>query len=304
MQPKPSGRSADAVIRQLAAKQNGIVYRGQLIRAGLTPMEIRTRHGDGRLVALHRGVYLVGAVPPEWAYPQAALFACGPDSVLFARSALPLWKLGSYPASAYPWVLVPPHRRVERPRIIIHQASLDRKDIRERHGLRVTSPPRTVFDMARVLDDLVALEALVAEAHFRGLAREPELRDQLSRNRGSRGAGALRAVLDLDDGPQRTRSDGERILLKHLREAGVSGFRCNEVVHGYEVDFLWRDRSFCVELDGWDSHSSRAAFEADRLKWADLEAKGVTVMPVTGRQVSRDLIGVVSRIQEGLSRRG
>ena len=75
------------------------------------------------------------------------------------------------------------------------------------------------------------------------------------------------------------------------------------MLHGHEVDFLWGDLSFCVELDGWDAHSSRAAFERDRLKWAYLESKGATVMPVTGRQVMRDADGVVSRLAAAIARR-
>jgi len=303
MQPKSSSQLPDWVINRLAARQNGVVHREQLLAAGLSPMKIRTRLVDGRLVAIHRGVYLVGAVPPEWAYPQAALFACGPDSILCARSAVAVWGLGSYPSRAYPWVLVRPHRRIERPRIVIHQGTVSEGEVRKRHGLRVTSPPRTVFDMARFTDDLYELEALVAEAHFRGLAREPELRDQVELNAGRRGAASLRTVLDLDGGPQRTRSDGERALLRLLRDHGINGFRCNEMVHGHEVDFVWDGLDFCVELDGWDAHSSRAAFEKDRLKRADLESKGVSVMPITGRQVTIDPTGVIARLIGALDRR-
>lgn len=303
MQPKSSVRSPDAVIHRLAAKQNGVVYREQLLAAGLSAMQIRTRIGDGRLTVIHRGVYLVGAVPPEWAYPQAALFACGLESLLFARSAVAVWGLGTYPARAYPWVLVPPTRRVDRPRIVVHQGTILEKDVRNRHGLRVTSPPRTVFDMARFTEDRYELEALVAEAHFRGLARDPELRDQINRNGGCRGVATLRSVLNIDGGPQRTRSDGERALLRLLRDHGINGFRCNDTIHGHEVDFVWRDLNFCVELDGWAAHSSRAAFEKDRLKWADLASNGVTVMPVTGRQLASDGAGVVSRLVGALDRR-
>lgn len=148
MNSQLSTQSPDAVIRRLAARQNGVVYRGQLLHAGLSPTQIRRRLGDGRLVALHRGVYLVGAVAPEWAYSQAGLFACGDDSTLGQRSALRIWKLAKYPAQAHPWVIVPRAKRIERPRIVISRVDLDPRDVRNRHGMRVTSPPRTIFDMA------------------------------------------------------------------------------------------------------------------------------------------------------------
>jgi very-short-patch-repair endonuclease len=169
--------------------------------------------------------------------------------------------------------------------------------------MRVVSPPRAVLDAAAHLDDPCELEALVAEAHFRGLAREPELRAQIERYRGNKGVRPLRFVLDLEGGPQRTRSEGERAMLRILRRHKIKGFEANGDIHGYEVDFLWRDEAFCIELDGWDGHSSRAAFERDRLKWAELQAKGVAVMPITGRQVRQDEAGVIARLRAVLAER-
>jgi very-short-patch-repair endonuclease len=248
-------------------------------------------------------VYLVGAVAPEWAYSQAGLFACGEEATLGQRSATRIWGLAKYPANAYPWVIVPRQKRIERPRVVISRIDLERRDVRKRHGMRVTSPPRTVFDMASIVDDPYELEALVAEAAFRRLASEKELRDQTERNSGCRGVPALNHVLRLEGGPQRTRSDGERLMLRLLRNRGIKGFETNGSIQGEEVDFLWRDEEFCVELDGWDGHSGRAAFERDRLKWAKLQAAGVAVMPITGRQINEDEDGVFDRMLAVIAQR-
>jgi very-short-patch-repair endonuclease len=51
-----------------------------------------------------------------------------------------------------------------------------------------------------------------------------------------------------------------------------------------------------VEVDGYDAHSGRAAFEHDRIKAATLRASGTGVMPITGRQINRDPEGVIDRI--------
>jgi very-short-patch-repair endonuclease len=72
-------------------------------------------------------------------------------------------------------------------------------------------------------------------------------------------------------------------------------------VCGYEVDFLWPDRDLVVEVDGYDAHSGRVAFERDRLKVATLKANGIGVMPVTGRQIRRDPEGVIDRIVRALA---
>lgn len=85
-------------------------------------------------------------------------------------------------------------------------------------------------------------------------------------------------------------------MLRALREAGIQGFETNAWIHGYEVDFVWRDLGVAVELDGWDGHSGRIAFERDRLKAATLTAHGLTVIPVTGRQLRSDAPGVTDRL--------
>ena len=244
-------RSPDGLIRSIAARQNGIVRRPQLLDAGLTKMQIETRLADGRLVPLHRGVYLVGAVPSELAYAQAALLACGDKAVLSHRSAAAIWGLLVYPPTAQPWVTVPSHARLVRPRIVIRRGPLESRDTRRRHGMRVVSPPRAVLDCASLLDDLYELEALVADAAYRRLAFGEELRGQVERNAGRPGVAPLRRVLDLEGGPRRTRSKGERWFLQLLREHRITGYEVNEKIHGKEVDFLWRDQSFCVSHGEW-----------------------------------------------------
>ena len=162
--------------------------------------------------------------------------------------------------------------------------------------------PRTILDLSLLLDE-EELESLVAEAQFRRLASEAELRAQLEGNEGKRGVAKLRHVLDLPGDPQRTRSDGERALLRLVRRAGMTGLECNARIHGYEVDLLWREPGVVVELDGWDGHSGRVAFERDRLKIAHLSARGLTVVPITGRQLRDDPDGVIERLRRAIARR-
>jgi very-short-patch-repair endonuclease len=296
-----STRSVDGVIAALASRQHGVVARRQLLGLGITARQIKLRLQSGRLHEVHRGVYLVGhrALPPL-AVEHAALLACGDRPVLSHRSAASVWALLPYPASAAAWVTVPPERRLERPRIEIRRAAVPRRDVRRRHGLHLTSPPRTVLDLSLLLDR-AELESVVAEAEYRGLASLAELKAQLERNKGKRGAGLLRRVLDVAGGPKRTKSRGERAMLRLLRTAAIDGFETNAQIHGYEVDFLWRDLAVALELDGWDGHSGRVAFERDRLKAATLIAHGLTVIPVTGRQLRDDASGVLDRLSRALS---
>jgi very-short-patch-repair endonuclease len=262
----------------------------------VTANQIQWRLRNGRLHEIHRGVYLVGhSVPPPLAVEQAALLACGSRAVLSHRSAANLWNLLPYPVSAPAWVTVAPERSAARPRIQIRRAPVPPRDIRQRHGLRLTSPPRTILDLCPLLID-EELESVLAEASYRQLASESELRAQIEGNEGKRGVAGLRRVLDLPGGPQRTRSPAERKMLRLLRRSGIKGYEMNGRIHGYEVDVLWRTAGVAVEVDGWDAHSGRVAFERDRLKAATLIANGLTVIPITGRQIQADPEGVIGRL--------
>jgi very-short-patch-repair endonuclease len=97
-----------------------------------------------------------------------------------------------------------------------------------------------------------------------------------------------------------TRSAAERLFARLLRQAGISGWKANQTLLGWEVDFLWREQGLCVELDGWDGHSSRAAFEKDRRKWADLSVRGLTVLPVATRDAQRNKEETIRLVTEML----
>ena len=304
MCPQSLTQAADRAIASLANRQHGVVARRQLLDAGVTARQVRLRLSNGRLHELHRGVYLVGhAVPPAHARAMAALLACDPGAILSHRSAAALWELLPYPASAPACITVSPGRSATRPGIRIHRANVPRTDIRRREGMPLTSPPRTILDLAGELDS-EDLERLVAEANYRRLASLRELHDQLERNPGKRGNEALRRVLDLPGGPARTRSPAERRMLRLLRRAGFTGYELNGRIHDFEVDVLWRELGFAVEIDGYEAHSGRLAFERDRLKVATLKAQGLDVMPVTLRQLRDDSDGVLSRLLRALELAG
>ncbi|MDX6582493.1 MAG: hypothetical protein QOI10_1677 [Solirubrobacterales bacterium] len=260
------------------------------------------RLAAGRLHQVHGGVYLVGhEVSPLYAHETAAILACRGIATISHESSTALWSLTPYPAPNPVQVTVPPERPLARRKLAVHRAALDPRDIRRRHGLPLTSPPRAILELAGSLEQ-DALERVVAEAHYRRLARDAELRDQIARNPGKRGVRSLRALLDLPGGPRRTRSPAERELLALLRHAGISGYETNARIHGYEVDFLWREAALVVEVDGYDAHAGRVAFERDRLKAAILTAHGLSVMLVTGRQIRRDPDGVRDRLLRALEK--
>lgn len=218
-------QSPDAVIAWVARLQHGVVARQQLLQTGVTTAQIALRLRDGRLRTIHRGVYLVGPVPTDLAYSQAALLACGSDAVLSHRSAAGIWGLLPYPSKAYPWVTVPSSQHVVRPRIVVRRRSLHRRDIRTRERLRLVSPPRAVLDCAEVLDDPYELEAMVAEAAFRGLASDAEVREQVRRSARRPGVPHVRKILDIEGGPTADEVRRRAMVLGTASKSRVLPFR-------------------------------------------------------------------------------
>jgi very-short-patch-repair endonuclease len=55
-----------------------------------------------------------------------------------------------------------------------------------------------------------------------------------------------------------------------------------------DLCLVWRDARLIVETDGWGAHRTRAAFERDRLRDAELTAAGWRVVRLTTRRLERD----------------
>ena len=71
----------------------------------------------------------------------------------------------------------------------------------------------------------------------------------------------------------------------------------NVTIERTVVDFLWRDQALIVEVDGWESHRTRSAFEEDRARDARLAVLGYEVVRFTWRQVTDTAAGVAKTIR-------
>ena len=114
---------------------------------------------------------------------------------------------------------------------------------------------------------------------------------------------ALRAALEIYRDPAFTRSRAERLLLAALRRHGVKRPAVNTFVAGHEVDAYWEKERFAVEVDGWEFHRTRAAFERDPLRQEQLKLAGIDSIRITARRLEREPRAVAERIGTLLERR-
>ncbi len=285
----------DAAIARIATNQHGVISAGQLRAVGLFPSRVADRVTAGRLHPLHRGVYGVGHTnvgnEGRW---MAAVLACGDDAVLSHVSAGALWGVlkadrrarpggseigGAVPGVAIVDVTVPgTGGRARRSGIRVHRS----KTLLPGHcircaGIPVTRPARTLEDLRRILPGKQSASAL-REAEF------------------------LQLPLDPHPEPDRTRSELEARFLTLCRRHGLPQPEVNVRVDGFVVDFLWRAERLVVEVDGWESHRTRSAFEGDRARDTRLRVRGFEVLRFTWRQLSDDP-GEVARAVRTLLRR-
>jgi very-short-patch-repair endonuclease len=299
---RPPRPGKDWMIATLATMQYGVVSRPQLLSAGIGAGAIETRLKRHQLHRLHRGVYAVGhtALVPH-AREMAAVLACGPGAALSHRSAASMWELlGAY--NGLIDVTVGRSNR-RRPGLRVHRSrSLAPEDLQQLHGIPVTSPARTLLDLAEGAPHR-DLERAVDEATARRLTTHAALVAAVERFHGRRGTRRLRELLTRAEGPAFTRSEGEERFLALIREASLPAPEVNVRVNGHLVDFVWRASGLVVEVDGYRFHSSRVAFERDRRRDAELNAAGFRVIRITWRQLVEEPTAVVARLAQALARR-
>jgi very-short-patch-repair endonuclease len=284
---------------KLAARQHGVATRAQLLDLEITARVIERRLEDGRLRALHRGVYLLGPNRGALTYEMAAVLACGPFAALSHHPAGHIWKLLPYlPKRRLQHVSVTRGNPRSRSGIRIHRTVLSSHELTTKHNIPITTPARTVLDLASELAD-DHLEQAIAEAFARHRVTKAKLQALIERHPRQRGGRRLRE--NLGGTPALTRSRAERRLLTLIRQAGLPEPEVNARVGRWEVDLLWREHRLAVEIDGYDSHSSPRAFERDYRKNAELEAAGLRVLRVSAAQAGDQAGATLARITRQLA---
>lgn len=269
----------------LARAQHGVITRSQLLERGYSRTAIEHRLAKGRLHPLHAGVYAVGF--PELSrhgHWIAAVLACGPEAALSHASAAALFGFqGPEPILT---VSVDSRRAVRRPGLQVHRVEFGRGDTGMYERIPVTSPARTLIDLATELP-LLRLERAVNEADKLGLIDPETLSAELARRPGQRGVPALRDLLDRDAFVL-TDSDLEQRFLRIARKTGLGIPETKVRVNGFVVDFLWRDLGLVIETDGLTYHRTPLQQARDRQRDQAHAAAGLTSLRFTNRQVLRE----------------
>jgi hypothetical protein len=243
------------------------------------------------------------AIPREGRW-LAAVRACGPGSVLSHRSAAALW--GIRQPSDHPIEVTIHTRSRATAQIHRHFADLPKDEVTERRAIPVTSISRTLLDLAAVLP-LHSLEHAIREAERLRLDDAFSLEELLLRHPGRRGAASvregLRRLRELPSGV--TRGKLEACFLLLVDRAGLPRPRPNAWLllgrRRFQVDFLWERSRLIVELDGYSSHGTRAAFESDRSRDRALTVAGYHVIRLTWLELQENSAEILADLRELLN---
>ena len=190
-----NGRKPPEGFWRLISRQHGVVARAQLLMLGLSEDAIEHRLAVGRLLRVRRGVYAVGrpdlSTEGRW---MAAVLACGEGAVLSHTSAGALWRISTVERGMH--ISLPSRNRARPAGLHVHRpASLPPEDVAEFRRIPVTSPVRTLIDLATELDEY-HLEAAINAADKHDRVDPEALRDAIAVRSGQRGVAALRRILD------------------------------------------------------------------------------------------------------------
>ena len=275
---------------------DGVITLAQACATGLTRQAVNRRVQAGLWRQCSRGVYFVEDRPfDDAARIRAAVWAFG-DSAAASGLAAAWWHGLTNFAPDIVEVTVPRNASGrKRSGSRVRRRELAPHDVVLRRGLLVTALPLTAVEAAvrgrgtaKVMDRALQRQASLAElweAHLR--------------NKGRYGSPAARVLLrGAEDG---ARSVAERLLVNLLKGAGLTGWRTNFRVGGYQVDVAFTGAKVAIEVDGWAFHVGQEDFQNDRVRQNDIALRGWQVLRFTWLDLTEYPERVIATIRSAVS---
>ncbi len=255
----------------LARRQHLVVSVEQATQLGIPPRTVNEQHHERGWRRVHAGVYALAAAPDTFPLrASAALLSSGERSLLSGSTAAWCWGLRRRPPGRVE-IITPEDRRVRAREFVDvrRSATLSHADVAVIDGLRVTSAPRTLVDVAARVSP-AQLADLVVMAFRLGVVDDGKIQAQLNRMGPVRGKRALLRIL-ADLPRDETDSAFERAVRAWLRRRGyqpdvvqVTLIDRGRVIGKVDVPFS-RER-VGIACDGRWTHLLPSAQRRDRAK--------------------------------------
>jgi very-short-patch-repair endonuclease len=283
------------VLDDYLCRHDGVITLSQAERAGLSEHAVLRRHRSGHWRRCGPGVYFVVDRPfTDSSRIRAAVWGYGQHAVASGLAAAYWHGLTKF-APDIVEVTVPRDsngRRHDGTRV--RRRDLKMVDIVERGGLRVTALSLTVIEAA-------VRDRGGAKLMDSALQRRVDLRELWRahlRNKGRYGSPAARRLLQAaEDG---ARSEAERLLIRLLRAAKITGWKTNNPVAGYQVDVGFPKQKVALEVNGFAFHSTSEDFHHDRIRQNAIALAGWQVLRFTWLDLTEYPDRVITEINRAI----
>jgi very-short-patch-repair endonuclease len=279
----------------LVLRQAGVVTLRQAVDCGVSAATVQRRARQGSWERLYPAVYLVGGhrLTDEARIRAAALWA-GEDAAVSGPAAAH-WH-GLLDRAPQTVEVTVPRRSAPtgRPGVLVRRRDLRPTDLMGLRGLRLTAAPLTVLETAAALPDGSAFldRALQRRVRF------PTVYRAFCRNMGRRGSSAAGRLLVA--AADRADSAAERLLVRILRDAGITGWVLGHPFGPWRIDLAFPAQRVAVEVDGWAWHVDAVRFRNDRRKQNALVREGWDPLRFTWHDLDGRPAGVVEEIEQTL----
>jgi very-short-patch-repair endonuclease len=287
-------------LNRIAVAQHSLITLDQALHAGMTVAQVRHKVDSGEWIVVRRRVYAVAGAPATWAQAVAATaFTLQPRAWLSHATAGRLWGF-SVPEHEGIDVLVDLGRRVKMAGVTSHRSgALFTADLSHHFRIPVTTPERTLVDLSGCVP-AATVAKMVDEGLRRRIVRLGRLSTcvaRLPKSPGRRPAVIQELLAERLPGYDPGDSDLETRVLRALVAAGflapVQQHRVRLGKRTFRIDLAYPLAKLAIELDGWEFHSSRTAFDDDRARANALVAAGWTVLRFTSRSTDAEIVACV-----------
>ena len=274
----------DVRLLELLERQRDMVGVWQLLRSGWTFAMVEQHARDQNWRRVHSGVYALTQSPLTVEQRRMAATLTAPDSFLCRFSAGAHYAIWRFEAT-YETIVRRGNRGPNRSDgvLVRYSRTLTDEDVGTYDGIPITSPERTLVDLAAHADPARPLR----EARRLELLTPHSLAVSLMAHAGRRGITRLKRLNDGYAGLpySRCRSNAEAKALEVLHDAGADPPHVNERFVGEEADLAWPDRMRIIEIDGPQFHRiaaedarkqaiwEKAGYKVDRISSEDVYAR-------------------------------
>lgn len=299
----------DDLVARLAARQLGLLTVEQVRHIGFSHDAVRHRITTGRWARVRTGVFVVTGVPSTSEQAVlAAVLAAGDPAVASHGTAAWMWNL-PLPRLDVIELTTPIEHQRRLPGVRAHRSgTLHERDVANLRRVPVTSVARTLLDTSSRIDDATMGAALdhglrlgsVTLSSMREIVRRlPTIAHGRSPARVHRVLAARIPGYDPGD------SELETKVWEVIASAGLALPVRRHVLRGptrkFVIDLAYPRERIAIEVDGFEPHRSRTAFDNDRERQNALVLLDWLLLRFTSRSTD---VHIVDSVSSALSVRG